>query len=137
VTGDADLPNGTFKAFLWRPGRGMRSLGTLDGANSGTSDINDATQVVGVSEVQLGSDVFHAFLWTEPHGMEDLGTLARLVTAKHPDTRVLLVSGYDPEHKELPGPFLRKPFSPQELVQAVEQLVALHPSTDHSRGIPA
>jgi len=57
--------------------------------------------------------------------------LARLVTAKHPNTRVLLVSGYDPEHTDLTGPFLRKPFSPQELVHAVEQL-ALAPSHGRS-----
>jgi CheY-like chemotaxis protein len=49
--------------------------------------------------------------------------LARLVTAKYPDTRVLLVSGYDPEHTEPTWPFLRKPFSPADLVHAVEQLL--------------
>lgn len=59
--------------------------------------------------------------------------LARLVTAKHPHIRILLVSGYDPEHKELPGPFLRKPFSPEELVHAVKQLAASRPPTDRSR----
>jgi DNA-binding NtrC family response regulator len=49
--------------------------------------------------------------------------LARLVTAKHPHTQVLLVSGYDADHTEPPWPFLRKPFSPQALVRAVEQLL--------------
>jgi CheY-like chemotaxis protein len=49
--------------------------------------------------------------------------LARLVTAKHPDTQVLLISGYDADHTEPPWPFLRKPFSPEALVRAVEQLL--------------
>jgi DNA-binding NtrC family response regulator len=49
--------------------------------------------------------------------------LARLVTAKHPHTQVLLVSGYDADHTEPPWPFLRKPFSPEALVRAVEQLL--------------
>jgi CheY-like chemotaxis protein len=69
-------------------------------------------------------DVLVTDLRMEPLNGADL---ARLVTAKHPNTRVLLVSGYDPEHTDLTGPFLRKPFSPQELVHAVEQLVAWRP----------
>jgi CheY-like chemotaxis protein len=69
-------------------------------------------------------DVLVTDLRMEPVNGADL---ARLVTAKHPNTRVLLVSGYDPEHTELAAPFLRKPFSPQELVHAVEQLVTLRP----------
>jgi DNA-binding NtrC family response regulator len=52
--------------------------------------------------------------------------LARIVTAKHPHTQVLLVSGYDGDHKEPPWPFLRKPFSPEALVRAVEQLLPAH-----------
>ena len=50
--------------------------------------------------------------------------LARVVTRKHPSVQVLLVSGYDPEHTEVTWPFLRKPFSPDALVRAVEQLGA-------------
>ena len=49
--------------------------------------------------------------------------LARLVTAKHPHTPVLLVSGYDPDHTEPAWPFLRKPFALEALVHAVEQLL--------------
>jgi DNA-binding NtrC family response regulator len=49
--------------------------------------------------------------------------LARLVTAKHPDMQVLLISGYDADHTEPPWPFLRKPFVPEALVRAVEQLL--------------
>ena len=51
--------------------------------------------------------------------------LARQMTAKYPTTRVLLVSGYDPEHTDPAWPFLRKPFSPGALVQAVEQIAGL------------
>ena len=49
--------------------------------------------------------------------------LAKLVTQNHPHTQVLLVSGYDPDHTEPTWPFLRKPFPPQALVAAVEQLL--------------
>jgi DNA-binding NtrC family response regulator len=49
--------------------------------------------------------------------------LAKLVTQNHPHTQVLLVSGYDPDHTEPAWPFLRKPFPPQALVAAVEQLL--------------
>jgi hypothetical protein len=41
--------------------------------------------------------------------------------------RVLLVSGYDPEHTETALPFLRKPFKPVQLVQAVAGLLATPP----------
>lgn len=48
--------------------------------------------------------------------------LARLVTAKRPGTRVLLVSAGDPAHREVTWAFLRKPFSPEQLVEAVDRL---------------
>ncbi len=59
--------------------------------------------------------------------------LAKVITTKHPSVQVLLVSGYDPEHTELAWPFLRKPFSPDTLVRAVEQLVAQRPLFGHSK----
>src|SRR3954451_8963469 len=34
VVGASQLPSGNYRAFLWRAGQGMRSLGTLGGAHS-------------------------------------------------------------------------------------------------------
>ena len=53
--------------------------------------------------------------------------LARRVTTMHPSVRVLLVSAADPEHSEPGWPFVRKPFSPEALLIAVEQLVGPDP----------
>lgn len=52
--------------------------------------------------------------------------LARLMLRASPGTRVLFVSGYpaDPDYGPLIGPLLQKPFSPDQLVQAVAQLLA-------------
>lgn len=53
--------------------------------------------------------------------------LAKVLSSKHPSVQVLLVSGYDPEHTEVAWPFLRKPFSPDALARAVQQLVVPRP----------
>ena len=75
VSGFSDLPSGEVRAFLWRPGQGMRSLGTLGGANSFGVLLNDRSEVVGFSEIRPGSDVIRAFLWSQARGMRGLGTL--------------------------------------------------------------
>lgn len=51
--------------------------------------------------------------------------LARLMLRASPGTRVLFVSGYpaDPDHGPLLGPLLRKPFSPDQLTQAVAAIL--------------
>jgi CheY-like chemotaxis protein len=51
--------------------------------------------------------------------------LARLIAEEHPTLPVLFVSGYhqDLQHRSLPGPLLPKPFSPEQLLQAVEALL--------------
>lgn len=52
--------------------------------------------------------------------------LARLMRRACPTTRVLFVSGYpeDPDHRPFPAPLLRKPFSPDQLLEAVAGLLA-------------
>ena len=47
--------------------------------------------------------------------------LARLMLRACPSTRVLFVSGYpeDPDHRPIPAPLLRKPFTTDQLLQAV------------------
>ena len=51
--------------------------------------------------------------------------LARLITARHPATRVLVVSGGDPDHTQVTWPFLRKPFALEQLVEAVDRLLGV------------
>lgn len=66
-----------FRAFLYRDKR-MQDLGTLGGRTSVATDINDAGEVVGYSEIPGGSPVSagpdHPFLYTGGV-MRDLGTL--------------------------------------------------------------
>ena len=51
----------------------MRSLGTLGDDFSEAYDINDSSQVVGVSNIS--DNTYRAFLWEEGEGMLNLGTL--------------------------------------------------------------
>ncbi len=59
--------------------------------------------------------------------------LAKVLTSKHPSVHVLLVSGYGPAHTEVVWPFLRKPFSPDALTHAVQQLVGSPPPFGRTR----
>lgn len=67
--GVSDTPVGNNHAFLWKEGV-MVDLGTLGGADSLPSAVNNAGQVVGTAAIMGGTD--HAFLWTEETGMIDL-----------------------------------------------------------------
>jgi DNA-binding NtrC family response regulator len=49
--------------------------------------------------------------------------LAALITARYSATRVLLVSAGDPEYRQVPWPFLRKPFTLDQLIDAVDGLL--------------
>lgn len=67
------VPGGTNNAFLYDEQSGFIDLGTFGGFHSAAYDINEASQVVGVS--MLGDNIsFAPFLWTESTGMVDLGT---------------------------------------------------------------
>jgi DNA-binding NtrC family response regulator len=95
--------------------RALTEAGYLvQGASNGLR----ALELIGSSPCP--ADILVTDLRMEPLNGFDL---ARLVTAKHPDTQVLLISGYDADHTEPPWPFLGKPFSPEALVRAVEQLL--------------
>jgi probable HAF family extracellular repeat protein len=64
-------PSITFTAVLWQNGK-ITSLGTLGGANSSATAINDLGQVVGTSDTKTSTG--HAFFWDSTHGMQDLST---------------------------------------------------------------
>lgn len=84
VVGSARTPDGSVHAFLWTLGpdkKGLiQDLGTLGGANSYATAINEAGQVIGYSETgELYEEegvvvsVRHAFVWDNGM-MYDLGT---------------------------------------------------------------
>lgn len=53
----------------------------------------------------------------------DGASLARLARHAYPGLPVLLMSGYIPDAETLPGPFLTKPFTYEQLLSAVESLL--------------
>lgn len=60
-------------AFTWTKQSGIVELGTLGGATSVASAINDDGEVIGNADTVDGNS--HAFAWTKHAGMLDLGTL--------------------------------------------------------------
>jgi probable HAF family extracellular repeat protein len=69
----APEPNDHTYAYSWTQEDGIVDLGTLGGADSFASAVNDGGQTVGQSVTASGE--VHAFLWTQSDGMVDLGTL--------------------------------------------------------------
>ena len=68
-----------------------------------------------------------------PGGMTGI-ELARLCAIRHPDLRILLTSGYagddvDEALSDAPWPFLRKPYSGEQLRKALSDLLPLTPAT--------
>ena len=62
VVGDATLPSGQLRAFLWSPGRGMRTLGSFSG------DFNEFGEIAGDVATTRG---IRAVLW-RPRGLGPL-----------------------------------------------------------------
>lgn len=79
VIGSADSKNGNWRAFLYSSQAGMQTLGTLGGANSNGTAINDRGHAVGYSDL-AGDDEWHAFLHRPGETMIDLGTLGGKVS---------------------------------------------------------
>lgn len=63
--GSISLDNGQFHAVVWVDD-GIVDLGTLGGWSSGTTEINDSAQAIGVSERMPGGNRHYtAFFWTQ------------------------------------------------------------------------
>ncbi len=73
--GSRDFPGEGFRGFRWEAANGFTNLGTLGGAVSTASAINDSGHVAGASQVAIGSSASHAYLWRPGTGLTDLGTL--------------------------------------------------------------
>jgi two-component system, cell cycle sensor histidine kinase and response regulator CckA len=65
------------------------------------------------------ADVLVTDLRMEP---VDGADLAKLIVRQWPGVQVLYVSGFDADRLGIPGPLLRKPFSPEQLIEAVRNL---------------
>jgi probable HAF family extracellular repeat protein len=71
-SGNCSIP--PVHAVLWQNGKAI-DLGNLGGTISEGVDVNNQSQVVGLSYL-AGDTNYHAFLWQKHAGMIDLGTLA-------------------------------------------------------------
>src|SRR5262249_53345636 len=67
-----------WQAFLFSPAAGLQRLGTLGGARSSASAINDAGLVVGNAQLAASTpgDIGHAFVFDAARGMRDLNSVA-------------------------------------------------------------
>jgi probable HAF family extracellular repeat protein len=108
VAGGGQKADATYRALFWHTTSPV-DMGTLGGASSVASGLNNAGQAVGYADTDA-EEVSHAFLWDAANGMEDLGTLggansaARSINAQgqivgsselsfgHPDRHAFLYS---------------------------------------------
>jgi two-component system, cell cycle sensor histidine kinase and response regulator CckA len=80
----------------------------------------DALQALEVAvRMPEPADVLVTDLRMEP---VDGADLAKLIVRQWPGVQVLYVSGFDADRLGIPGPLLRKPFSPEQLIEAVRNL---------------
>jgi CheY-like chemotaxis protein len=80
----------------------------------------DALQALEVAvRMPEPADVLVTDLRMEP---VDGADLAKLIVRQWPGVQVLYVSGFDTDRLSIPGPLLRKPFSPEQLIEAVRNL---------------
>jgi len=73
VVGSSSTQQVAYRAFLSKDSR-MRDLGSLGGEWSRGLSINDSGEIVGWSEIYIGTDFTHPFSYTEAGGMVDLGS---------------------------------------------------------------
>ena len=83
----------------------------------GTGSASSALEVLRATEIDI---VVTDVVMPEMDGF----TLGAQIAVLRPDTRVVYMSGRLPAHESTPGNVLEKPFTPAELVHAVESVLA-------------
>ena len=91
IIGTYTTSGGGSHAFLYTPGSGLRDLGTLGGATSAPTGMNDNGDVVGSSALSDGST--HAFLWTAANGMEDITALTGVPEVRRLNDKLQTLTG--------------------------------------------
>lgn len=118
---DLDKHKGTI--LLAEDENGIRQLLRRVLEQEGFSVIEAATESEAIAASQKNIDLKILITDLElAHG--DGRRLAKLVKVKHPSAKVIYISGYMQEMKDGEAWYLQKPFSPNTLVLAVQQLLA-------------
>lgn len=86
---------GPYRAVLWRNG-GVVDLGTLGGAVSMATVVNESTQVAGISNAPDGP--YHGFLWDDGQ-MSDLGPAEEILAIN--DAGQVLGRGVTPDGRSV------------------------------------
>ncbi|MBM3844741.1 MAG: hypothetical protein FJ405_00450 [Verrucomicrobia bacterium] len=78
IVGRSTTANGSFRAFLWEEGKGMKDIGTIGGGNTWAFGINNHDTVVGWGTLDP-EDTFanytQGWVWTPERGMNNLNSL--------------------------------------------------------------